>query len=501
MSEPVQEVVAGVSLGWAPALLLAAAVITGLQGRARWLARVPPILVALVVGSAVVVLLTPTGGVAPAAGLRAELGFSADGLMLTGFALTAILTAVATWLSRTEPVATQVAALVLAACLSSAWLAGNVPTLAISLLATPLVFAVLVPHAASGRIFVGASLAGLGILGALVVAVVEQFNASYGTWTFALAGLSVQPTPALEPLLCAALTFGSLLLIGAWPVHGWVAEGIEGGSGVAAVMVLATRWLGLGMLLTIGSATVASTWFEVSSWLAALACAGALVGALASLRAASIREFLARSAPVPAGLALVGVVGGSPEGIVGGFLLAFAHSVAAAGLIALESAPRSRLAGLLGLALAGVPGFASFAGFVLITIGTARFTGATIPNSSWIVLGLVVAWAAHCVALARVLADTTQDAAAPTRGATLTVGALLVVLLGLGLAPQRFVERVERAARVRVDALYRGRCVALVNGPAKRARLVAATPEGCEAAVRTVIERSRPPVGSGEGRG
>lgn len=489
----VRELLPGLGLGWIPAALCGLGL---LSARA-------PITVARALAVAVGALLAVAVGFASLegqplgedAGLVLTPTFALDGLSRLGLLLAAAATATvgAVAESRRE----LAGALVVTGVAVAVWVAGDLVTLATSLLVLPVALVVATAREDQGSqnlaiwTFAALSLAGLAIAGAAALAAVERFNASAGRWTLELASLSVQPGLFSERAVLVALALGSLTLLGAWPLHGWIRDGVvHAPRSLAIVMLGPLRWLGLSLLLALGSRFAGSAWFEFAGWLAALGTFGALVGAGAGLHAQDVRDLLARTAPVPAGVALVGVLGGSLEGIVGAFMLALGHGLAAAAALADR---RERALGPAAAAsLLGVPGLAALVGAALVLIGTARFARVSLPSAAWIAALLVVVLVLHACAIARVLASPAGDESDEPRGAVVVVvAALAATSLAIGVLPGLITGPAVATARARADALFRGRCVTLVLGPAERARTLDAAPPECDAAIRTVYERTR----------
>jgi NADH:ubiquinone oxidoreductase subunit 4 (subunit M) len=424
-----------------------------------------------------------------------------------GAALTALCTLMAVVIESSrevvaDPRAARVrlaAVLALGGVLMAAWLASSLVTLAWALPLAPLLVMMLLSSDTARkvlalRVFVLLSLAALAILTALAYGVVERFNATRGSWTFILSALDAIVLPAAsEPVVFAALVCGAWILLGAWPLHGWLFGLVERGPAALVVLVLGPyRWLGLWMLLTLGPALAGSTWFDAAPSLALVAAVGALISGVAAAGARALRALLARATGLSVGFAVVGVLGGSVQGIVGASVLVLAHGLASTTLL-LASASGPVAMGPVALAAAGAPLFGVFTGSVLVLFGTVRFASPVLPGASWLAAILVLAAGAHALGLARLCATTEEQrearAAAPCSWAGGLVILNVAVLVVLGVAPQRWLGPASAAARARVDVLYRARCVLLVQGPAARARELDAHPVGCGAPVRRVIEK------------
>ena len=465
--------------------------------------------------------------------LRGALGptYELNPLNALGASLTAMCTLTAVALcGPTTSRGQLVGALALASAIMSGWLAADIATLAVALLCAPWILAMSLTASAGGdavgsdrtdasvasRALVTLTGASLALLAVGAYGLVELYNATRGSWSLALARLDALVLPAAsEPVALAAVLGGSLVLMGAWPVHGWLRHvTLRGSPAMVALVVGPYRWLGLWLLLSLGSQLAGAVWFVAAPWVATVAVVGALVSAVASTRApldasSRARELLARGTGVPAGFALVGVLGGSVEGILGALITMAGHSLCASAWMMTARPGAGEGRGAFAAMWAGAPLFGVFTGAVLVVYGTVRFAGPALPGAAWQAAALVVAAAIYGVALARASAGEDVDAkvdaevgvsaeadasaagelSRPWRAAlSVVVATHFVVLLALGAYPKLWLTPAGAAARARVDALYRARCVFLEQGPATRSRVLEARPEGCEAPVRRVIE-------------
>jgi hypothetical protein len=248
------------------------------------------------------------------------------------------------------------------------------------------------------------------------------------------------PVSALGSPLFGLLALAALLASGMLPWRGWTVELWRRGEAgpLAAALVTPLGFLLLLRAYQLGAGHWPSPWLHL-----ALACLGAAVALAAAARAQAAgtrREYLAESAILTGGLALLALALGSPLGVAAS-LAALAGAALQAGLAPIVPSGRRPVA-LLGLAVAaGVPPALLFGGRLLAlqaaldTGGVFSFLGLA-GTLAWLV---GVAGAARAVRLPAAIEGRTwagHEVGAWTGiGLMLATGVGLAAVVGLLAAP------------------------------------------------------------------
>ncbi len=242
------------------------------------------------------------------------------------------------------------------------------------------------------------------------------------------------------------------------PFHGWARDVYaEATPGVAVLVAgIATRLGGylLIRLLVVGQHSGAQS---AAPFLAALGAATVLYAGILCLRARDIRRFGAAAALVPGGIAVLGIAALTSIGLLGGTLQLVVGGLAAALVVGVTAtiaeraqtrdvelmgglAPRmpklSWLLVLACLAVAGVPGFASFVAEAFTLFGAFG----TQPGAAFVVLaGLALLLVGMALALQRILFGSPRPDAPGASDASLGemwyLGLLVGLLLWWGILP------------------------------------------------------------------
>ena len=262
----------------------------------------------------------------------------------------------------------------------------------------------------------------------------------------------------LQVVIAILLVIAAATRLPLVPLHGWARDVFaEATPGVAVLVAgIATRLGGylLIRLLVIDQHDGARV---VAPFLAALAAATVLYPALVALRTRDIRRFGAYVALVPGGVFALGIAGLTSIALLGASLQLVVGGLAAALVVGVTAtiaeraqtrdveqmgglAPRmpklSWMLVLAGMAVVGVPGFASFVAEALTLFGTFRSQ----PGASFVVLaGLALLAVALAYGFQRILFGSPRPDAPGASDASLGemwyLGLLVGLILWWGLLP------------------------------------------------------------------
>lgn len=275
---------------------------------------------------------------------------------------------------------------------------------------------------------------------------------------------------ALVKVAFALVLVASVVLLGAFPLHGWLAPVVEEAPTSAGALVGASLpSIGVATLLRVGCAVLPEGMRWASGVVVALGAVTAAYGALAALGQPNLRRLGASAASSQVGFVLLGAGSLTPQGLSGAMVLASTRALSCALFLVLvgmmEERARTRdVTRLSGVATA-MPGWAAALGAAaLAQAGVLGLAGAwgpmlallgALPNypplAFLAALALVVAAAAHFLVLSRILFGTLDAgwARSPELGAfggrfpdltprewmAVAPLATLVVLLGVWPAP------------------------------------------------------------------
>jgi len=310
----------------------------------------------------------------------------------------------------------------------------------------------------------GARLVGYWGLGAAAFwAAIFVLWSGTGSASFDLDVL-LRATPALGVQVAA----GALLLVTAatwlplFPFHGWARDALsEATPGVTVLLVGSASRLGGYLLLRIFVLGEHNGAVRLGSAMAGLAVATALyagVLALAQLRArGDLRRIAATLALLPGAVTLLAIAGETPMAILGAIFALYAGGLAAALLVsaAATTAERAETRSLAvlggiglrapilawivilgGLAVLGMPGFASYLAWLTTLLGSIR----TEPGGTFgVAVGMVLCGAAVAGLFWRVLfAPPTGERATVTESTIperLYLSVLVTALIWVGIVP------------------------------------------------------------------
>lgn len=255
-------------------------------------------------------------------------------------------------------------------------------------------------------------LAGLIGLGAVVASKAGSFDKGLGfnpdAWLLHTAGLNIDT--GTQTLLFTAIVIGVAVKIPLLPLHSWLPDTYaESPAPVTVLIAGVMSKTGVYVLLRFGVMLFplgAANW---QPWLAGLAIAGILYGALAALAANSLPRIAAYASLSHMGFITLGVVSNNPDGQSGAILQMVNHGVIIAALFLVAAMLEQRAGSrnltafggwgrkrplfatmfmLISLATLGLPGLSSFAGEFLIMLGAWRAEPA---YAALAVLGVILA--------------------------------------------------------------------------------------------------------------
>lgn len=337
----------------------------------------------------------------------------------------------------------------------------------------------------------------LGALVALVGLIALYWQS--GGRTFNLVELTRQLAanplpPAAQHLIFPFLLFGFGILVSLWPFHSWAPLGY-GSAPTATAMLHAgvLKKFGLYGLIRVGlplCPEAAQSWMPVLAWL----CLGNILYiGLVAMRQKDFNLLIGNSSVAHMGFAFLGIASLNLIGITGTVTLMVAHGFLAALTFALSgylfrqlrTLDMAQMSGLLqrmpfigtalimaALAACGLPGFANFAGEVMVFFGAwSAFQGVTLCA----VWGGLIIGAVYMLRAVRTILhgppsaarSDLDDATDPWR--RLPFALLLAALLCFGVVPRFLTDRIRPSAQIIVTmATARGATQEpiLANAPA-----------------------------------
>lgn len=233
---------------------------------------------------------------------------------------------------------------------------------------------------------------------------------------------------ALVKVAFALVLVASLVLLGAFPLHAWVAPALdESPTAVGALVSASLPTIGVCALLRIGCAVLPEGMRWASGVVVALGAVTALYGALAALGQTDLRRLAAAATTAQVGFVLLGAGSLTPQGLSGAMVLTSARALSCALFLVVIGAIGERahtldLQRLSGVA-AQMPGWATaLAAAALGQAGVMGLAGAwgpmlallgALPNYPPLALvaalALVLAAAAHFLVLAKILFGKLAD--------------------------------------------------------------------------------------------
>lgn len=227
---------------------------------------------------------------------------------------------------------------------------------------------------------------------------------------------------AIVKVAFVLVLLASLVLLGAFPFHAWVAPVFnEAPTAVGALVSASLPTIGVCALLRIGCAVLPEGMRWASGVVVALGAVSALYGALAALGQTDLRRLAAAGTTAQVGFVLLGAGSLTPQGISGAMVLASTRALACALFLilagAVEGRAHTRDIGRLAGVASQMPGWATvLAAAALGQAGVMGLAGAwgpmlallgALPNYPPLALvaalALVLAAAAHFLALSKIV--------------------------------------------------------------------------------------------------
>ena len=227
---------------------------------------------------------------------------------------------------------------------------------------------------------------------------------------------------ALVKVAFVLVLLASLVLLGAFPLHAWLAPTyVEAPTATGALISASLPTIGVCALLRVGCAVLPEGMRWASGVVVALGAVTAVYGALGALGQTDLRRLAAAATTAQVGFVLLGAGSLTPQGLSGAMVLAATRALACALFLVLAGAIEDRahtrdLARLEGLA-SQMPGWATALGVAaLAQAGVMGLGGAwgpmlallgALPNYPPLALlgalALILAAAAHFLAISRVV--------------------------------------------------------------------------------------------------
>lgn len=257
---------------------------------------------------------------------------------------------------------------------------------------------------------------------------------------------------------------GFAALGGLFPLHSWFLRAQRARLTPIAVLLVGTwSMAAIYGLIRVVPVVFPGYWVRIASALAFTGLVGALVAATAALGQRSLRGVVGYAALWQTSMAMIGLAAWSMESVQGSVFLLLGAALVGSGLHAagalrsargssdvfgegaeLDAVPRPSVAmSLLLVGAAASAGSGSFIGMVLVSLGSFREFPATVAAAlaGSVGLAIVLAHVHHRTSggrssAARSSAARSPAARSPGSGERLVLGAVLVVVFGIGLYPQ-----------------------------------------------------------------
>ncbi len=354
--------------------------------------------------------------------------------------------------------------------------------------------------AASVKFFLYTMLGSALMLAAIIYLAVQHYNASDGVWTFDLLALqNVILTPEQQMYCFWAFALSFAIKVPLFPVHTWLPDAHTQAPTPGSVILA-------GVLLKLGSYGLIRFAFplfplaagEGAQILAALAVTGIVYGALVAWVQTDAKRLVAYSSVSHMGFIVLGIAGFSVQGLTGATFQSLGHGLTTGALFMaigmLYERRHTRLLSEFGglakvmpwftaffllamLGSAGLPGLVGFVGEFLILVGTYTHGGLMlfdVPVLLIIAATGVVLGAVYLLHLFQkmMFGKVTHEANAALHDLTirevLVFLPVLILIVGMGLYPKPFIERIDPTSKAAVLSFTHKRCVSIVASNAGR---------------------------------
>jgi len=367
--------------------------------------------------------------------------------------------------------------------------------------------------AASVKFFLYTMFGSALMLAAIIYLAVQHYNASDGVWTFDLLALSdVVLTPEQQLWCFWAFTASFAIKVPLFPVHTWLPDAHTQAPTPGSVILA-------GVMLKLGSYGLIRFAFplfplaagEGAQILAALAVSGIVYGALVAWVQRDAKRLVAYSSVSHMGFIVLGIAGWSIQGLTGATFQSLGHGLTTGALFMaigmLYERRHTRLLSEFGglakvmpwftacfmlamLGSVGLPGLVGFVGEFLILLGTYTHGGLMlydVPVLLLIAASGVVLGAVYLLHLFQkmMFGKVTHPENAGLHDLrireALVFAPVLALIVGMGIYPQPFIERIDPTSKAAVRSFETKRCVSIMTSSRRRPVLMSGATEALEA--------------------